>query len=366
MKVVNSGKRYELYDDSLKTFDQLPAKSYVVKFHKMMGFYLEEYADISVKEEKIYGSHVEKVNKVLSSFEKMDRSMGVILSGDKGIGKSLFAKMLMETAVGKSLPVIIVDSFIPGIASYLEEIEQEVVVMFDEFDKTFADIKVGENEADPQAGLLSLFDGMSQGKKLFVITCNKIQKLSDYLINRPGRFHYHFRFTYPSDEQVMEYLHDKLEEQYYPEIEKVVIFSKKVNLNYDCLRAIAFELNQGIPFEVAIQDLNIINTREQRYTITVYCKNGKVLRAENKAIDLFGDEEVSTYFYYGGRYAATMSFGTGSCIYDPATSRYIVRGENIIVGDDYDDEEEQEESKKWIPNYATVTRNIDKDIHYAV
>ena len=33
-----------------------------------------------------------KANKVLKSFALFKRSMGVILSGDKGIGKSLFAR----------------------------------------------------------------------------------------------------------------------------------------------------------------------------------------------------------------------------------------------------------------------------------
>ena len=132
--------------------------------------------------------------------------------------------------------------------------------LFDEFDKTFGDIRTGENEANPQSGLLSLFDGTSNGKKLFVITCNSLYRLNDYLVNRPGRFHYHFRFDYPTPEEVREYLTDKLSGQYQAEIEKVILFSKKVSLNYDCLRAIAFELNLGEPFWKAIFVLHIINT----------------------------------------------------------------------------------------------------------
>lgn len=80
------------------------------------------------------------------------------------------------------------------------------------------------------------------GKKLFLITCNEIRKLNDYLINRLSRFHYHFRFNYPSYKEIREYLHDKLEERYYGKIEGVVAFSRKVNLNYDCLRTIAYEI----------------------------------------------------------------------------------------------------------------------------
>ena len=97
------------------------------------------------------------------------------------------------------------------------------------------------------------------GKKLFLITCNEIRKLNDYLINRPGRFHYHFRFDYPSYEEIRENLQDKLEEKYYGEIEGVVAFSRKVNFNYDCLRAIifwdAFRYCSGVIFIICLKVL---------------------------------------------------------------------------------------------------------------
>ena len=38
--------------------------------------------------------------------------------------------------------------------------------------------------ADPQTELLTLFDGLAQGKKLYVITCNNLNTLSDYLVNK--------------------------------------------------------------------------------------------------------------------------------------------------------------------------------------
>ena len=137
MKAISSGNTYEIFDDSLRTFDRLPTQTYVVRFSKNRGFFLEKYVDIEITENKIYGAHLDKVNKVLRSFESTNRSLGVILSGDKGIGKSLFAKLLAIEAMRRDIPLIVVDTFVPGIASYLESIEQEVMVLFDEFDKTF-------------------------------------------------------------------------------------------------------------------------------------------------------------------------------------------------------------------------------------
>ena len=106
-----------------------------------------------VVKEKVYGVHPEKADKVIAAFAMFERNLGVILSGDKGIGKSLFARVLSSKAVKTGYPVIIVDQFIPGIASYIESIDQEAVILFDEFDKTFGSIRPGENEADPQPGI---------------------------------------------------------------------------------------------------------------------------------------------------------------------------------------------------------------------
>ena len=93
MKAISIGTRYEIHNDSLKAYDALPAKTYTVRFAQMSGFYLEERTDLAVKE-KVYGVHTEKANKVLKSFVLFKRNMGIILSGDKGIGKSLFARCL--------------------------------------------------------------------------------------------------------------------------------------------------------------------------------------------------------------------------------------------------------------------------------
>ena len=123
MKVISTGNNYVIYDNTLKTYDKLPAKTYIVRFDQMKGFSLEEYSEIEIKENKIYGVHEKKVEKVLNAFEAFNRNLGVILSGDKGIGKSLFAKMLSKKAIEKGLPLIVVDRFVPGIASYLESIE---------------------------------------------------------------------------------------------------------------------------------------------------------------------------------------------------------------------------------------------------
>ncbi len=366
MKAISIGKRYEIYDDSLKAYDKLPAKTYTVRFEKMSGFFLETRTDLAVKE-KVYGIHPEKADKVFRAFTMFERNLGVILSGDKGIGKSLFARILASKAVEDGYPVIIIDQFIPGIASYIESIEQEAVFLFDEFDKTFGSIRPGDNEGDPQSGLLSLFDGTSQGKKLFIITCNNLHKLNDYLVNRPGRFHYHFRFDYPSSEEIREYLLDKLGTQYLSEIEKVILFSRKVALNFDCLRAIAFELSMGGSFETVIQDLNIINTRETVYNITLHFNGGTVMTSNYCRLDMFNKEgrEMVELYDEKGRNLVTAEFMPSACIYDPLRSATILPADSLTLDyNDYYGEAAQEEAQKLIPEYLSIVRATEKSIHY--
>lgn len=368
MRAISTGSVYRIYDDTLKTYDKLPAQPYVVRFAMQTGFYLERYADIEITENKIYGVHPEKVQKVLDSFVRYNRSLGVILSGDKGIGKSLFAKLLAIEAIKKGLPLIIVDQHISGIASYLESIEQEVMVLFDEFDKTFGEVHSRDGEASPQSGLLTLFDGVSPGKKLFVITCNELRRLNDYLINRPGRFHYHFRFDYPSAEEVREYLKDKLPEGQHEQIGDVVAFSKKVNLNYDCLRAIAFEMSSGIKFKEAIQDLNIINLERELYQVSLYFENGYIATARNVYLNLFDQDDACVDLYdRKGSYIGSVSFNTGDCTYDPNLVTNMVRPEMLSL--DFASEDCSamvEQLKKEKMKYLTITRHGMRNLHYAV
>lgn len=336
MKIVNTGTIYHLYDDnSLKTYDLLPAQTYRVNFSKMTGFFLENYPMVEVNE-KIYGVHTKKVDKVFKSFLAFERHMGVILSGEKGIGKSLFAKLLSIKAIKNNYPLIIVDTYYPGIADFLTRINQEVFILFDEFEKVFAKT----SDYDPQTELLTLFDGISTGKKCFIITCNQLHNLNDYLVNRPGRFHYHFRFDYPTIDEVKEYLKDKLKPDYYvAEIDNIIEFVHKVKLNYDCLRAIAFELNLGVSFNEAINDINILKLEPKYSTITAVFKNGKRVTQQDCQIDLFSEEDCHIGFYNRSTnigFVATLV--PTNAIYNYDLRAFIIDGNDVVMmSDEYDE-----------------------------
>ena len=370
MKAIEIGNSFRIYDDSLLIHDLLPAQTYRVQFEEMSGFSLVLHKDMEIKE-NVYGVHDSKLHKVMNAFQNFDRSLGVILSGKKGIGKSLFAKMLCKEAVANGYPVIIVDTAIPGISAYLESIEQEAVVLFDEFDKTFAANRMSESSFNPQTELLSLFDGTAGGKKLYVITCNDINKLNVFLVNRPGRFHYHFRFEHPTSEEIAVYLRDKLVPEYYGEIDSVVSFSLRVPLNYDCLRAIAFELNTGLAFKEAIKDLNILNTDVVAYQSTLFYKDGSFLQNNKTHIDFF-DSESTQHMLMGDssrRDAVLVNFDLTSCTIDQSTGTIAVPAEAVeAIYDHYElNFSEKNNPYKGRPiDRLIITRIPEPSLHYSL
>ena len=281
MNVVNSGSRFQIYGEDVKTYRNLPVGSYEVDFNKMVGFYLTSRPDLIVNE-KIYGDHAARAEKVINSYARANRNFGVILSGQKGIGKSLFARVLANKGIERNMPVIVVSTYIPGIAGFISSIQQECIVIFDEFEKTFAKT----DEYDPQTEMLSLFDGLDGGNKLFIVTCNDVSNLSNYMLNRPGRFHYHIKISNPTDVEIVEYMKDKLDEAYYDSIEQVVNFSHGVNMTYDFLRAIAFELNQGYSLKETLRDLNITDAESMKFDITVILNNGMKFYCYGHSMDL--------------------------------------------------------------------------------
>lgn len=294
MKILKVDEEiYKVFSDTLEVNDKLPAEVFTVCFAKMQGFFLKKHTTLEVKE-KLYGTHEKKINKLLESWDHFERSMGVIFSGDKGMGKSIAARMLCEKGNAKGLPVILIEENIPGIVQFIDSIHQECIVLFDEFEKNFRKFDEEYGEPSPetvsQDNLLSLFDGTGSSdiKRMYIITCNDVYQLSDFLVNRPGRFHYHIRWEYPNEEDIREYLLDNIKPEYHKEIDMVLAFTALHQLNYDCLRAISFEINMGRPFNEAISDINIINKDDKLYYYSIEMKDGTIFTGRRR-LNIFNE-----------------------------------------------------------------------------
>lgn len=330
MKVISEGLTFTIHRDNIKTYDALPPDFYEVKFGPMTGYSLLKVPPMTITE-KVYGSHNQKIRKSLDLFKRSQRNTGIILSGDKGIGKSFFAKNLSIQCVKEGYPVIIVNQSTPSLVSFLDSIEQEVVILFDEFDKTFS-IRNKDNIPTTQEEMLSMLDGMSTGKKLFVVTCNNLYDLSEFIVNRPGRFHYHFRFNCPETTAVEEYLTDQISPEFHSEIPAIVEFTQKVRLSYDCLRAIVTEVNMGIPFKEAITDLNIMNTETPEYDVRLFFEDGTCLTRRNIDLDLFGEGPVVLSMEAkGGWSICTVQFNPIEVTYSSSARGSIVPAKALNI-----------------------------------
>lgn len=360
MRVIQTDDILRIYGDSLRVYDRIPPATYVVRFTKLQGFFLERRDNLVVAE-KAYGVHDAKAHKIIDSFGAFDRNLGVLLSGDKGIGKSMFARTLSVLAIEKGIPIILVDTAYTGISDYLSSIKQEVMVLFDEFDKVFAE----KDDEDVQASLLTLFDGTDNGKKLFVITCNNIYKINDFIVNRPGRFHYHIRFAYPTPEEIDVYMKDHLDEKYYGEIRPVVEFSMRMDLNYDCLRSIAFEINRGLTFKEAIQDLNIVRVEDEKYNVDLIYDNGVVATVCDKKFDILSDDIEHLWIDIPNTdVSVQVSFVPNKAKFDMATGTYVIRGDSFSLY--YDDEDFKKKMSDMKPVELRIRRRPRKEYQYAV
>lgn len=357
MNIVGAGERFMVYGEDVQTFKELPADTYRIEFNKMTGFYLTLHDDLTVNE-KVYGPYANKVKKVMNTFTSLDRNMGIILSGPKGVGKSMFARLLAEEGKKLDLPLLIVNCAVPGIDDFISSIEQECIVLFDEFEKTFKEDK--ETHYNPQDDLLSLFDGIDNGKKLYVITCNETRDLSTYFLNRPGRFHYHFMMGTPTGDEIREYMEDNLNDSAKHWIDKVVALGGISAFTYDVLRAIAFELNNGYDLTETMLDLNIERERYLYLTIKVIFKNGAIAQTtESVNLDMFNNRYNYEWIRFDkgviptefARYCSSMRFQfyTRDIVADEKGYHIDIDKAEVRWDDDWeymDDDTEEEQAKK--------------------
>lgn len=365
MKLIGNDSRLQVYsEDEIKVLSELPTGNYQVKYSPMGGYFLQHYPSYKYQEH-LYGGVDDRVKQVLSLFKKRDRNLGAILSGTKGMGKTVFSKQLSVLGYKNNIPTLIIEESYPGLKDFLNSITQPVIVQFDEFEKNFP---IEDDHVTSQADLLNLFDGTSTYKKLFVITCNNEQGLSSFILNRPGRFHYHFRFDSVTPAIVREYFKLNLEIYNEQAVEKVVMLSDRTRITYDYLNAIAVELNLGASLEDALSYLNIdVYSENVSYKFTVTLKDGTHFSGVTKT-NLSQDIvqlDIRAYTASGVLYSFDGSFSSSNVTYDYNTG--ISKVERIIQ-DDYVIEKygkDEDGDKDWIDvasgiESITFARNYTK------
>lgn len=235
---LKSGNTFKVSNKaSLDLHEILPVGTYTVGFDKMTGqFFLEGIDSFEIKG-KIYGNSTRHADRILSTFKDRPSSTGVMLTGEKGSGKTLLTKQIAVNAALEDIPTIVINQ--PwcgeGFNAFMQMIEQPTVVLFDEFEKVY--------DREQQEAMLTLLDGVYPSKKLFLLTCNDKWRVDSHMRNRPGRIFYMIDFKGLDAEFIREYCEDNLNAKEY--IEKICqIAALFAEFNFDMLKAMVEDMNR--------------------------------------------------------------------------------------------------------------------------
>lgn len=278
-KIYESGSKYSLFsDEDLIIHDELPANTYRVGFSEIRNdYFLEKIDDFKITH-KLYGDIEYRANKILDTFSDRTKNTGVLLSGEKGCGKTLLAKKVSELGASRGMPTIIINNCFVGddFNKFLSLLDKKMIVIFDEFEKIYND--------EAQKKLLTILDGTYSSKKLFIMTCNSLYKIDNHFLNRPGRIFYSFKYTGLENNFIKEYCKDKLKNL--SVLPDILSLSESVkNMNFDMLQGIVEESNRyNENIKDIVSNLNIEleqNTSEYKVHLS---KNGIPVKTDDSIL----------------------------------------------------------------------------------
>lgn len=154
---------------------------------------------------KIYGKDHQIIGRIKKAWRGLDGNLGVLLNGLRGTGKTVTAQLIANWIVQeRKHPVLVVKHPIP-LDTILQSIQQPLMIIFDEFEKT-------HKETEHQEMLLSAIDGMSRNeyKRLFLFTTNQ-PSINLNFLDRPSRIRYKWEFNNLPLEVIEELIDDLLD-----------------------------------------------------------------------------------------------------------------------------------------------------------
>jgi hypothetical protein len=253
--VVN-GRQYTPVPKDSAIADGFKPGCYVIK-HRMNGpDYFEPVTNVNIPK-KIYGDCTRYANRIWKQFKESNENVGVLLSGERGSGKTLLSKVISNMAMQEGMSTILVND--PETGSRFGELMQMIppsVVILDEFEKIY--------EKDDQMKMLTVLDGVLSNRHLFIITVNDYSMLDDHLLNRPGRIRYRIKYNGLSESEIREYCNEVLIDK--GQIEGILMLTSMFHkFNFDMLRVLVEEMNKyGETAIEAVQILNIDPSHSER------------------------------------------------------------------------------------------------------
>lgn len=215
-------------------------------------YYLQPFTDMFKIPKKVYGGLDKLMYRFWSTFVVRPGSLGIILTGPSGTGKTNLAEMIGNLALINRFKVVLVTDIIADIelVKFIDCLDRTVVI-FDEFEKNFT--------MALQDKMLTMFNDLSGKRKMFIITANDEDGISRFIRNRPGRALYHISFKRIKKNVIEEYCKDKYVNflsEFYITLNKV--HDKAIVFSFDHLKALVDE-HVAYPEETFEELLEVLN-----------------------------------------------------------------------------------------------------------
>jgi hypothetical protein len=255
--------------------DNLKPAIYYVKYNQMMGFYLEKGNDSFAVPKRLFGTVKRRVEKVKTTFDSRSAGTGILLTGDKGAGKTMLAEVLCNNMINSGMPIVIINDRYTGsnFTSFIDDLGS-VVLLFDEFGKLYPTKQRDTDENNTsQESLLSLLDGVNRQKRMVIMTENSENDINTFIKARPGRVFYHFKYKKLDEETIKEFAQwEKIPNNI---VDLILDASRKMyEFSFDTLKAIVeeyqrFGCTSDEEFEELLTDINIEYDKDKKIRLKV-------------------------------------------------------------------------------------------------
>ena len=271
-----------------------PLGVYVVGLDENDEYYLTPSNETFEVKGKNYGKMEEHANIFWKSYCMAIRNTGVLLTGNAGSGKTRTLDITCRLSLDAGQPVIIVNSSLKvnlHLIKYLDSFDN-VTLHMDEFGKTF-DLRM-------QSKMLGMLSGNDARKKFILMTENSSMRISEFILNRPGRARYHKHFGKVEQDIFDEFLEDHdITVTFEKDLRR--LYSGSLKFSFDQLQALVTEhmVLPDTPLDELLTFVNVSELNKPEMVKVISCKT----KVGDEYVDCKStvDREISYQAFTSGR-----------------------------------------------------------------